>query len=151
MADERSRSRESIGQLITSIARLWRRTANERLDRYGLSHAVAMPLLALWQLGGEARQGAVAEQAGLEGPSLVRLIDLLVAEGLVTRREDASDRRAKLLTLTDEGMVRMKSINMVLAELRHELVSLIGDEELETTSSVLLKIQAELRNRTPEG
>ena len=151
MADERSRSRESIGQLITSIARLWRRTANERLDRYGLSHAVAMPLLALWQLGGEARQGAVAEQAGLEGPSLVRLIDLLVAEGLVTRREDASDRRAKLLTLTDEGMVRMTSINRVLAELRHELVSLIGDEELETTSSVLLKIQAELRNRTPEG
>ena len=144
MADERSRSRESIGQLITSIARLWRRTANERLDRYGLSHAVAMPLLALWQLGGEARQGAVAEQAGLEGPSLVRLIDLLVAEGLVTRREDASDRRAKILTLTDEGMVRMKSINMVLAELRHELVSLIGDEELETTSSVLRQIQAEL-------
>ncbi|MEQ1940171.1 MarR family transcriptional regulator [Mesorhizobium sp. CN5-321] len=151
MADERSRSRESIGQLITSIARLWRRTANERLDRYGLSHAVAMPLLALWQLGGEARQGAVAEQAGLEGPSLVRLIDLLVAEGLVTRREDASDRRAKILTLTDEGMVRMKSINMVLAELRHELVSLIGDEELETASSVLRQIQAELRNRTPEG
>ena len=151
MADERSRSRESIGQLITSIARLWRRTANERLDRYGLSHAVAMPLLALWQLGGEARQGAVAEQAGLEGPSLVRLIDLLVAEGLVTRREDASDRRAKILALTDEGMVRMKSINMVLAELRHELVSLIGDEELETTSSVLRQIQAELRNRTPEG
>jgi len=151
MADERSRSRESIGQLITSIARLWRRAANERLDRYGLSHAVAMPLLALWQLGGEARQGAVAEQAGLEGPSLVRLIDLLVAEGLVTRREDASDRRAKILTLTDEGMVRMKSINMVLAELRHELVSLIGDEELETTSSVLRQIQAELRNRTPEG
>ena len=150
MADERSRSRESIGQLITSIARLWRRTANERLDRYGLSHAVAMPLLALWQLGGEARQGAVAEQAGLEGPSLVRLIDLLVAEGLVTRREDASDRRAKILTLTDEGMVRMKSINMVLAELRYELVSLIGDEELETTSSVLRQIQAELRNRTPE-
>ena len=150
MADERSRSRESIGQLITSIARLWRRTANERLDRYGLSHAVAMPLLALWQLGGEARQGAVAEQAGLEGPSLVRLIDLLVAEGLVTRREDASDRRAKILTLTDEGMVRMKSINMVLAELRHELVSLIGDEELETTSSVLRQFQAELRNPTPE-
>jgi MarR family transcriptional regulator for hemolysin len=93
----------------------------------------------------------VAEQAGLEGPSLVRLIDLLVAEGLVTRREDASDRRAKILTLTDEGMVRMKSINMVLAELRHELVSLIGDEELETASSVLRQIQAELRNRTPEG
>ena len=151
MGNEQSEGRETIGQLITSVARLWRRTANERLDRYGLSHAVAMPLLALWQLGGEARQGAVAEQAGLEGPSLVRLIDLLVAEGLVSRREDATDRRAKILTLTEEGLVRMKSINKVLGDLRHELVALIGDEELETTSSVLQKIQAELRKRAIES
>ncbi|UCI27147.1 MarR family winged helix-turn-helix transcriptional regulator [Mesorhizobium sp. B2-8-5] len=151
MENERSRSRETIGQIITNVARLWRRTANERLDRCGLSHAMAMPLLALWQLGGEARQGAVAEQAGLEGPSLVRLIDLLVAEGLVARREDPSDRRAKIVSLTKEGEARMKTINAVLAELRHELVSLIGDEELETASVVLRQIQAELANKLGEG
>ncbi|BCG85217.1 hypothetical protein MesoLj113c_13270 [Mesorhizobium sp. 113-3-9] len=108
---------------------------------------MAMPLLALWQLGGEARQGAVAEQAGLEGPSLVRLVDLLVAEGLITRREDPSDRRAKILSLTKDGEARMSSINTVLAELRHELVSLIGDDELETASAVLRQIQAELATR----
>ena len=151
MENERSRSRETIGQIITSVARLWRRTANERLDRCGLSHAMAMPLLALWQLGGEARQGAVAEQAGLEGPSLVRLIDLLVAEGLVARREDPSDRRAKIVSLTKDGEARMKAINTVLAELRHELVSLIGDEELETASAVLRQIQAELSYRLGES
>lgn len=151
MENERSRSRETIGQIITNVARLWRRTANERLDRCGLSHAMAMPLLALWQLGGEARQGAVAEQAGLEGPSLVRLIDLLVAEGLVARREDPSDRRAKILSLTEDGEVRMRTINTVLAELRHELVSLIGDEELETASAVLRQIQAELGNKLGES
>jgi len=151
MENEQSRSRETIGQIITNVARLWRRTANERLDRCGLSHAMAMPLLALWQLGGEARQGAVAEQAGLEGPSLVRLIDLLVAEGLVARREDPSDRRAKILSLTEDGEVRMRTINTVLAELRHELVSLIGDEELETASAVLRQIQAELGNKLGES
>ncbi|TPI13273.1 MarR family transcriptional regulator [Mesorhizobium sp. B4-1-3] len=151
MENERSRSRETIGQIITNVARLWRRTANERLDRCGLSHAMAMPLLALWQLGGEARQGAVAEQAGLEGPSLVRLLDLLVAEGLVARREDPSDRRAKIVSLTKDGEARMKTINTVLAELRHELVSLIGDEELETASAVLRQIQAELANKLGES
>ncbi len=151
MKNERSRSRETIGQIITNVARLWRRTANERLDRCGLSHAMAMPLLALWQLGGEARQGAVAEQAGLEGPSLVRLIDLLVAEGLVARREDPSDRRARILSLTEDGEARMRTINTVLAELRHELVSLIGDEELETASAVLRQIQAELGNKLGES
>lgn len=151
MGNEQSRSRETIGQIITNVSRLWRRTANERLDRCGLSHAMAMPLLALWQLGGEARQGAVAEQAGLEGPSLVRLIDLLVAEGLVARREDPSDRRAKILSLTTDGEARMDAINTVLADLRHELVSLIGDEELETASTVLRRIQGELSSRLGEN
>jgi len=144
MDNAHSRSRETIGQIIVNVARLWRRAANERLDRCGLSHAMAMPLLALWQLGGEARQGAVAEQAGLEGPSLVRLVDLLVADGLVSRREDPGDRRARILSLTKEGAARVDSINTVLAELRHELVSLIGDEELETAFTVLRRLQAGL-------
>jgi len=144
MGNDQSRNRETIGQLVTNVARLWRRNANDSLDRYGISHAVAMPLLALWQLGGEARQGAVAEQAGLDGPSVVRLIDLLLAEGLVTRREDPSDRRAKILSLTQEGAARMKSINAVLAELRHSLVEGISDEEMETASSVLKQLQSRL-------
>ncbi len=148
MVDDKADSREIIGQLVTSVARLWRRTANERLDRYGLSHAMAMPLLALWQLGGEARQGAVAEQAGLEGPSVVRLIDLLIAEGLVTRREDPNDRRAKILSLTKVGSSRMKSINTVLADLRHELVARIDDRELEIASSVMKKLQFELLGKS---
>ncbi|MDW6020674.1 MarR family transcriptional regulator [Mesorhizobium sp. BAC0120] len=146
MDDDQFRNRETLGQLVANVARLWRRSANDRLDRCGISHAVAMPLLALWQLGGEARQGAVADQAGLEGPSVVRLIDLLIAEGLVTRREDPSDRRAKILSLTKEGAARMKSINAVLAELRHELVTGISDAELETAASVLEQVQSKLWN-----
>lgn len=147
MGEYQATSREIFGQLVMGVARLWRRTANERLDRYGLSHAMAMPLLALWQLGGEARQGAVAEQAGLEGPSVVRLIDLLITEGLVTRREDPNDRRAKILSLTEEGSARMESINAVLAELRHELVARIDDRKLEIASSVLKQLQSELWNK----
>jgi len=106
---------------------------------------MAMPLLALWQLGGEARQGLVAEQAGLEGPSVVRLIDLLIAEGLVSRREDPKDRRAKLLSLTPEGVSRMKQINTVLDDLRHELVGPIADEDIGVAVSVLKQLHAELQ------
>jgi len=55
------------------------------------------------------------------------------------------------VSLTKDGEARMKAINTVLAELRHELVSLIGDEELETASAVLRQIQAELSNRLGES
>lgn len=135
---------DNFGQLVTTVARLWRRSANERLDRYGISHAAAMPLLALWQLGGEARQGAVAEQAGLEGPSVVRLIDLLVIDGLVDRREDPTDRRAKILALTTKGRERMREINAVLAELRGEVIAEFDRRDLETAAMVLKRLQASL-------
>lgn len=150
MGDDQSTSREVIGQLVVGVARQWRRAANDRLDGVGLSHAMATPLLALWQLGGEARQGRVAEQAGLEGPSVVRLIDLLVTEGLVIRREDPTDRRAKILSLTPKGKSRMKRINAVLADLRHELVAQIDDEELQVASSVLERLQAALLDKIGE-
>lgn len=135
---------DNFGQLVTTVARLWRRSANERLDRYGISHAAAMPLLALWQLGGKARQGAVAEQAGLEGPSVVRLIDLLVAEGLMDRREDPTDRRAKILVLTAKGRERMQEINAVLAELRGEIIAEFDHQDLRTAAAVLKRLQSSL-------
>ncbi len=66
--------------------------------------ATAHPLLILSRPGREnVRQGVLADEMGLEGPSVVRLIDLLAAEGLVERREDPTDRRAKVLHLTPAG------------------------------------------------
>lgn len=49
------------------------------------------------------RQKDLAASIGIEGPSLVRLIDTLVIKGLIQRSEDGTDRRAKQLCLTPEG------------------------------------------------
>lgn len=135
---------EILGQRIQSVARLWRKAADQRLDDFGLSHATARPLLALWRLGGEARQGAVAVHAGLEGPSVVRLIDLLLAEGLVTRAEDFTDRRAKILELTQKGETRIVEIMRVLDVLRDELLGDVKEEEIEKAVSVLTDLEKRL-------
>lgn len=136
--------RAVFGQLIVSISRLWRKAADRSLDRCGLSNATAQPLIALWLLGGEARQGAVAEQAGLEGPSVVRTLDLLVSEGLVTRREDPSDRRAKIIALTASGNERVTQSWDILSILRSNLISDVDEDELKTTVSVLRRLEAKL-------
>lgn len=133
-----------IGELVFGVARLWRRAANQALDDFGLSHATASPLLALWRLGGEARQGVVADKAGLEGPSMVRIVDLLLAENLVTRREDTADRRAKILTLTPTGMQRVGEIRLVVASLREELLVGIDDVQLHAAAEVLRRLESTL-------
>lgn len=127
-----------------SVARLWRRAADNALEASGLSHATATPLIALSRLGDHVRQGAIAEKIGLEGPSLVRVVDLLLEEGLVTRTEDRTDRRAKILSLTEPGRQRVADIEGILETLRIQLLEEFGRDELEAAETILKKLEMKL-------
>ncbi len=136
--------RARFGQLVISVARLWRRAADKALDDCGLSHATAMPLVMLSRLGDNQRQGVLAYHLGFEGPSLVRIVDLLVEQGLVKRVEDAADRRAKILSITDAGRKRVIEIERLLAGLRADLLSDVGADELEAALRLLSRLEARL-------
>ncbi len=86
----------------------------------------------------------IAEELGLEGPSLVRIVELLVAENLVTRREDSSDRRAKLLTLTEHGQERAQEAEAAVAKVRERILANIDDGELAVAVRVLSQIEQSL-------
>jgi MarR family transcriptional regulator for hemolysin len=130
-----------LGLLVSRLARIWRRKADQALSAHGLSEAMATPLLILSRRGKCARQGVLASATGLEGPSLVRLIDLLEAEGLVERREDPTDRRAKMLHITVLGEAKVAEINRVLQRTRADLMKDIPSDDLATTFNVLRRIE----------
>jgi MarR family transcriptional regulator, transcriptional regulator for hemolysin len=139
-------SRETIRSefcfLNARVSRLMRREVDQAFAAHGLSQASAIPLIVLSRLGKCVRQGALADEVGIEGPSLVRLIDLLQAEGLVERREDPTDRRAKMLHLTALGEVRADEINEVLCSVRAYCLKGIADEDLAVAYEVLRKIES---------
>jgi MarR family transcriptional regulator for hemolysin len=141
MAPSQASIHAEIGLLISRIGRLWRREADQALAAHGLSEATAIPLMILSRRGKCVRQGVLAEEMGIEGPSLVRLIDLLQAEGLVERREDPTDRRAKMLHLTALGERRADEINRVLRRVRAYLLKDISGEDLAVTFEVLQRIE----------
>ena len=130
-----------IGRLIARLARIWRRESDQALSDHGLSYATAIPLLVLSRQGENVRQGVLADELGIEGPSLVRLIDLLQAEGLVERREDPTDRRAKTLHLTKAGEAKLNETNRVLRRVRASLLKDIGADELAITFETLQRIE----------
>jgi len=132
---------DEIGFLIRRIGRLWRRESDQALADHGLSQATALPLVVLSRWGKCARQGVLAEEMGIEGPSLVRLIDLLQAEGLVERREDPTDRRAKMLHLTAIGETKADEINRVLRRVRAYLLKDLSSEDLAVTFEALRSIE----------
>src|SRR3546814_3268371 len=79
---------------------------NAHLATAGLPDATWIPLVHLSETGGGITQKELAALVGIDGSSLVRLIDILCRKGLVERRADESDGRARLIHLTPAGVDR---------------------------------------------
>jgi MarR family transcriptional regulator, transcriptional regulator for hemolysin len=124
-----SLARLSSGLLLAS--RQWQRLVDTALSEYGISGACTSPLLLIGRSGGGIRQVALAQQLGMEGPSLVRLLDRLGEQGLVRRESDSSDRRANLLWLTDEGQALVGRLEARLVELRGDVFGALSAAEIQ--------------------
>tara|TARA_B100000674_G_scaffold138912_1_gene108709 strand:+ start:7371 stop:7841 length:471 start_codon:yes stop_codon:yes gene_type:complete len=133
----------TLGSALMRVARCWQREVNRTLQAHGLSQTMAMPLIVLHRNGGAVRQGMIAEEIGVEGPSLVRVIDQLERDGFVSRVSDPRDRRAKMVALTDAGRAKASEIEVLLGDLRGELTANVSEENLHIT----LDVMRELLNR----
>ncbi|MCU7648421.1 MarR family winged helix-turn-helix transcriptional regulator [Pseudomonas piscis] len=127
----------NISSGMVVAARHWRRICQNTLINFGVSEACAVPLLMIGRLGEGVRQVAVAQAAGMESPSLVRLLDQLCTAGYVCRSEDPHDRRAKCLSLTDSGRELVQAVEGELVRLRHEVLAGISAQDLEATLRVI--------------
>lgn len=119
----------SAGLLLAS--RQWQRLVDHALSQFGISGACTSPLLLIGRSGGGIRQVTLAHQLGMEGPSLVRLLDKLEEQALVRRESDASDRRANLLWLTDAGEAVVGQLEARLVELRQEVLGSLDPGEIQ--------------------
>ncbi|KVE79978.1 MarR family transcriptional regulator [Burkholderia cepacia] len=129
--------RLAVSSLLVLSARKWRRTSDGVLNAYNLSEACATPLLIAGRLGEGVRQGTLAEHVGIEGPSLVRLLDQLCAAGLARRDEDPHDRRAKTISLTAAGRAVTAKMEEDLRVLRAQVLKGVTRADLEATLRVL--------------
>ncbi|APX83443.1 MarR family transcriptional regulator [Methylorubrum extorquens] len=131
--------------------RQWRRLANSTTEAHGVSEAKALPLVLIERLGGEPRQTTLAAAVGIEGPSLVRLLDQLEAAGLVLRKEDPTDRRAKVLSLTEAGRAVVTRIEADLGRLRTAVFARVSASDLEASLRVFQAIQEHLGGPSEQG
>jgi len=128
--------RQSVSSALVIASRQWRRTSQSVIAAYNVSEACATPLLIAGRLDAPVRQVVLAEMTGIEGPSLVRLLDQLCAANLVRRDEDPDDRRAKIISLTDEGRSVTAKIEKELIGLRADVLQNVTREDLEATLRV---------------
>ncbi|WP_165184524.1 MarR family winged helix-turn-helix transcriptional regulator [Caulobacter soli] len=135
--------RTFAGSLLR-LARIYRREVNRILVEHHLSDARALPVLYIARSGGGMRQGHLAEELGVEGPSLVRVLDQLCAAGLVERRDDPKDGRAKTLHLTPEGDALAVIIEDAIQDLRTRFLADVSTEDLAAAVRVFTVFEAAL-------
>lgn len=119
--------RRLLGVRLVGLGRRWRKALDARLAAEGLSDATWTPLVHLHRLGDGISQTELAAAVGLDSSSLVRLLDMLVAQGLIERQAHASDRRIKLVHLTPEGRRTASGIRKRLAAIEDELLTDLDD------------------------
>jgi MarR family transcriptional regulator for hemolysin len=122
---------------------------DRRMKPLGMSQATWRTLYWLDREGGGVTQTALAERMGIEGPTLVRLLDNLERGGLLERRPSPTDRRANTLHLTAKARPVLKTINRIADEVRTELCDGIPESALAAARIVLEQVvENALRGRS---
>jgi MarR family transcriptional regulator for hemolysin len=106
---------DSLAFLVTDCARLMRVAFERRILSAGLelSAGEARTLIQVAAING-SRQLDIATRMGLEPMTVSAFLDKLQARGLIERRPDPCDRRAKRIFLSDaaEGMIKAISFEI---------------------------------------
>lgn len=142
MDNTRTLREAAVTSNLVRLSRTYRRAVNDAALAHGLSDARVLPIIHLSRLGDNVRHGVLAEDMGIEGPSLGRLLDQLCLAGLVDRRDDSADKRAKLLNLTEQGHAMAATVEKLIEDLRHRLLANVSDSDLEATLRVFAALDA---------
>ena len=139
-------AKDTIGFLLSDTARLMRRDVERRARPVGLTRAQWQALFHLARNEG-CNQATLADLLDVEPITLARVIDRLEASGLVERRPDPGDRRARLLFLGERAHPLLEELRSLGAETREVALAGISEDERHQLSRLLTKMRANLSGR----
>lgn len=135
----------TLGFALVDAARLFRVRMDRAFDDAGLGlTAGEARTLAYVNIHPGLRQMALAEKMNVEPMTLVGFLDRLEAAGLVTREADPTDRRAKIVTLTDAATPHLAGIRTAGLRVRAEATCGFSEEERSLLRDLLLRMRENL-------
>jgi DNA-binding MarR family transcriptional regulator len=125
---------QTVARAITQV-KLHERlliAAGVRLDRAGASL-----LFKLYIRGSSMRVTELAEQLGVDAPTVTRKIQQLERDGLVGRHADPDDRRASQIELTPAGRRTIERVNKARRAWLESLLSDWDTKDLDSFAELL--------------
>jgi MarR family transcriptional regulator for hemolysin len=94
---------EQFVSYLHIAARVSRQILDRRLKHLGTTQSGWWAIAKIAKAGAPMSQRELADLVGIEGPSLVATLDRLERDGFVERVASPTDRRIKLVRLTEAG------------------------------------------------
>jgi len=139
-----------IGFALHDVARMLRTFADQRARDLNTTRAQWSVLVKLQRCEG-VKQSELADQLDLAPITLARLIDKLTAAGLVERRDDAQDRRANRLFLTDKAGPTLEQLGALGEELMGRALKGLEPQAVATLKQGLERIRHNLKTELQTG
>lgn len=127
---------------LIAHARVSRRLDDELREEHGLSLAEYDALVQLAMVPGRRlRMNQLADRVVLSRSGVTRLIDRLVADGLVTRSACATDLRGAEAVLTPTGLARLRAATPThLRGIERHFLSVVSPRDLDAIERALEQV-----------
>lgn len=129
----------SIGYQATLFSRITERRFEAALTPLGLTRVLWTVLLAAGQEGLKM-PSEIAEFVGIDRTATSRALRRLEATGLVTRKSEGPDKRARQVILTEIGRKALADANAAAAENAAHFAAKLTWYETSTLSEILTKL-----------
>jgi MarR family transcriptional regulator, transcriptional regulator for hemolysin len=139
-----------LGFALNDVARLLRTYADQRARDLNTTRAQWAVLVRLQRCQG-VKQSELAESLDLAPITLARLIDKLTAAELVERRDDAADRRAHRLYLTEKATPKLRKLGELGEALMGKALKGLDESQIALLTQGLERIKANLKTELNAG
>jgi len=123
---------DSPGFLLWQVMICWQRQIKHALALYDLAHSdFVIMAVTLWYMEQDIKptQVIVSKLSKLDKMTISKSLRQLVQKGFITRSEDQTDTRAKILELTDEGKKFISKIIPVVESIDADFFNKIDKDE----------------------
>ncbi|MGH7584021.1 MAG: MarR family winged helix-turn-helix transcriptional regulator [Gemmatimonadales bacterium] len=121
---------DGVGAALHALARAHRARLGALLAPHGLHPGQDLLLMRVWSTPGLS-QATLAEQLGVEPPTVTRMLQRMERGGLIERRRDPHDARVVSVHPTPRSRLLESSVRRAWATLDERLVAALGDADAE--------------------
>jgi MarR family transcriptional regulator for hemolysin len=140
-------SQTRLSSALHNTARAWRQGIDHQLKDLGVSQAGWMTIAMVAKASEPPSQKQLADLLGVEGPTIVAMVDRLVTAKLVVREASTQDRRVKLIRLTPAGDALYARVKVEADAFRTSVLEGLDPAAIDAATALLETIRTRIEER----